>query len=178
MAAQHNINPNQLKMFMSADEIMSSYQPLDADRIGNEGTERTTYSSGGGDYPTARTHGAALNTRRTTGGSKLYRGSGRPESDEEVWSRKGEEAWDYGLAQDIIDGDEELADAAIGALDHRRDGPEGQRSPIDDPGTGSTSRRASRTGVTWSDAAGARCRMLTVWHAIHLMAQPRRTYSV
>jgi len=32
MAAKHLVNPNQLKMFMSADEITAHYQPLDADR--------------------------------------------------------------------------------------------------------------------------------------------------
>lgn len=36
MAAHNSLNPNQLKMFMSAHEIKGEYQPLDGDRSGYE----------------------------------------------------------------------------------------------------------------------------------------------
>lgn len=36
MAAHNNLNPDQLKMFMSANEIKGQYQPLDGDREGYE----------------------------------------------------------------------------------------------------------------------------------------------
>lgn len=88
-------------MFMSAREIQAKYQPLDADRAGLNGSnEHTTWSSGGGDNPTARSW-RGHNTRRTTGGSKLYMSSGEPETDEQLWERKAEEADDYGLASEI-----------------------------------------------------------------------------
>ena len=32
MAARHKLNPDQLRMFMSADEITAHYQPLEGDR--------------------------------------------------------------------------------------------------------------------------------------------------
>jgi hypothetical protein len=91
----------QLPMFMSAREIKEQYQPLDADRYGATGTNaRTTRSSGGGEYATARTW-QEHHTRRTTGGSKLYLAGEGIESDEQLWERKAEEADDYGLANDI-----------------------------------------------------------------------------
>ena len=101
MAAHHNINPHQLKMFMSADEIMRHYQPLDADRLGQGDWSAVTSGRAGSDAPTARTW-AGHNTMRNSEGRKLY-AEDRLESSDELWQRKAEEAWDYGLAQDIID---------------------------------------------------------------------------
>lgn len=100
MAASDSVSPHQLKMFMSANEIMAQYQPLDADRYGGDEEEHTTYSSGGGEYPTARSW-QQHHTRRTEGGSKLYIRGGEPESDEQLWERKAEEADDYGLRGEI-----------------------------------------------------------------------------
>ena len=98
MDASRHINPNQLKMFMSANEIMAQYQPLDGDRYDSE--EEATHSSGGGDYPTARDW-REHRTQHTTGGSRLYIRGGVPETDEELWQRKADEADDYGLRSEI-----------------------------------------------------------------------------
>jgi hypothetical protein len=104
MVASDHLHPVQLKMFMSAKEILSQYQPLDADRL-DLGSGQTTKDPGSWELnPTART--PSQHTRRTTGGSKLYKRRGRSkavETDEQLWERKSEEAWDRGLAQSIID---------------------------------------------------------------------------
>jgi hypothetical protein len=89
-------------MFMSAREIQAKYQPLDADRGGQNGSnDWTTLSSGGGEYPTARSWGGHHTRRTSTGGSKYYKRTEGPETDEALWERKAEEADDYGLANEI-----------------------------------------------------------------------------
>ena len=103
MAAHHHIQPEQLKMFMTANEILEHWGPLDLDR---QQTGGGTYGSftrdPGSENPTARSF-RGHNTERTSGGSKLYHRVGGVESDEELWSRKAEEAGDYGLTDSILE---------------------------------------------------------------------------
>jgi len=107
MAAHHNINPDQLKMFMSAHEIMQHYQPLDADREGWRGTNRTYVTSGQresgdvtarGTWPNDRT----MRTHGSTGARKMYLHE-RVETADELWDRKREEAGDEGLYDSIME---------------------------------------------------------------------------
>ena len=70
------INPNQLRMFMTADEITRMYQPLEGDRQG-------TYN----EVPLSQ------------GGKAMEKW--QPETDEQVWERKAEEAGEEYLYGDI-----------------------------------------------------------------------------
>lgn len=95
MSANDHLHPQQLKMFMTAREITSQYQPLDGDRWD---TEKETFDSRAG-QSTARSH--------TTGGGsnpRYYHAEGRSrpffraetregvETDAELWDRKYQEA--------------------------------------------------------------------------------------
>lgn len=68
----------QLPMFMSAHDIVNNYAPNPGDRY--DTTTDYTSSSGG-----------------------TYHSYEREETDDELWERKRDEAWDSGLAQSIID---------------------------------------------------------------------------
>jgi hypothetical protein len=110
------VNPNQLKMFMSADEITRHYQPWDNDRMDysdmwgssptsftyEKASTRTTHAN----EPSVRPHRGRYETETRGGGygmrstfGTLYRavpkessGGGGVESDEELWERKAGEA--------------------------------------------------------------------------------------
>jgi hypothetical protein len=101
--------PGQLKMFMTPAEIHQEYQPLDADRY-----DRETYQpySGSSTYHSpavrgqAQTYDTAGNMMwRTQGGSKYGE---VPESDEELWERKRNEAYgeddEYGYEAKLVGG--------------------------------------------------------------------------
>lgn len=82
MSAKKNLQPQQLKMFMSANEIMSSYGPNPGDR-----------------YASSRLRSHDMT--KSSGGTRWsYE---REETDDELWERKRDEAWDSGVAQSIID---------------------------------------------------------------------------
>jgi hypothetical protein len=95
----------QLPMFMSAKEIQTKYQPLDADRLGGPEDEdahpNTTWSSSGGNNPTQ--YNKRGDVRRSFGGSKLYDRYPKLETDQELWNRKAEEAGEYGLHEEIME---------------------------------------------------------------------------
>jgi len=90
--------PGQLKMFMTPAEIHAEYQPLDADRHeqGHEtyiprGSDRSTFQGGSGYRRTTQGGYAGY----TEGGGK-YKDVETPESNDELWSRKLDEAQGYG----------------------------------------------------------------------------------
>lgn len=105
--------PRQLKMFMSGQEIMDEYQPLDGDRKPIEESEplanqkrrpRPGPTADGPQYPVERSVPAQDGVKawgNTTGGDAYFRTEGgtakkltdvREESDDEVWDRKVAEA--------------------------------------------------------------------------------------
>jgi hypothetical protein len=93
----------QLKMFMTPNEIHAQYQPLDADR---EESESEPWASGGTPRSTARSqtegnvrHGLYRRGVDTSGtyqastyGTKYRGGDYEPESDEQLWDRKLDES--------------------------------------------------------------------------------------
>jgi len=98
----------QLKMFMTPSEIHAGWQPLDADReVESEGEARTysgsePWTKGSGYHEVFRAPHTGAKPRadwllRSQGGTSFH---DRPESDEELWNRKTEEAYSYGRRTD------------------------------------------------------------------------------
>lgn len=92
MSASDNLHPQQLKMFMSPKEITAQYQPLDADREGKLAsragawTDRTGTTGGHTnwdyrEYPLRGSRPPYMRPDREV-----------PETDDDVWSRKSQEA--------------------------------------------------------------------------------------
>ncbi len=92
-------------MFMTPREIMSQYQPMDADRqttggTTSSGSRPSTYTQNP-EWPNQTARDYQGRTQRTSGGSKQYERYAAPESDEQLWARKADEASDYGLTDEI-----------------------------------------------------------------------------
>lgn len=128
--------PRQLKMFMSGQEIMDEYQPLDGDRkpidedvaLSGQHTRQSKPDNSRG-YPVERRVGGGKEAwGNTTGGDVFYRSAGgtarktigsREEDDDEVWTRKAEESKlspkDYDLAHfEYAKNTPEMQDISIG----------------------------------------------------------------
>lgn len=86
MAAHENLNPDQLKMFMTPREIHSQYQPLDADREEGYRSGEWTESS--------RTTGGGSNefVRSGYGQHRHYQRPDKEETSPDLWDRKYDEA--------------------------------------------------------------------------------------
>lgn len=98
------INPDQLKLLMTPQEIKSGYQALDADRSmrqgpvprGGEGTDRPRRTDMGYNDPTPE-GGRGLMMKPYLRRSKDF----RSESEADTWARKGQEANESGLTESV-----------------------------------------------------------------------------
>ena len=94
MAAHHNVNGEQLKMFMTPREIHSQYQPLDNDRLeveddrAGDRTQRP-YTTQGFENEYVPSEGQY---RRQASHEGVH-----TEDSDALWERKLDESWDDGL---------------------------------------------------------------------------------
>jgi hypothetical protein len=114
MGKRKQADPNQLRMFMSAHEIMQSHAPNEPDRLWH-GTRFGVREAMGGAYAREETAGFGRQTQRssrTDGGINFVHPEGGysrapkrtkapPETDEQLYSRKRTEAEETGLATSI-----------------------------------------------------------------------------